>query len=187
MNMTRKLPKQFLGAMTQAQIDALKNCSSGDFVFNLDTLNSQVWDGSQWKDVGVGAGGSTVVGAYEGNGAQGGQVVHVGGPLQYLKIMRTKDIATPGYLNYVEKYDVWYDPKANKQYWIEYRTVEAKGVKLYVYESYIDNGLFFYDDGFEVLGFGPLLNAGDTKYTYFAVISDGRDKKNEYHIPEVAK
>lgn len=185
--MTRKLPKQFLGAMTQVQISSLKDCSSGDFVFNLDTFNCQVWNGLQWKDVGIGAGGSTVVGAYEGNGQQGGQLIHIGGPLQYLKIIRTISIPTPGYFNYAEKCDVWYNPDKKLQYWIEYRTVEGHGMVCSVHESYIDNGILFNDDGFGVTGFDPLFNAKGQKYTYFAVLSDGRDKSKEYHVPQADK
>jgi hypothetical protein len=187
MRMTRKLPKQFIGALNQSQIDALGQCSPGDFVFNLDTLLCQVWDGSQWKNVGSGLGGNTVVGAYEGNGQQGGQLINLRGPVQYLKIMRTVRIPTPGYLNWAEKYDVWYNPDKKLQYWIEYHTVEGKGITCAVHESYIDNGIFFNENGFGFTGFDPLFNGGGMKYTYFAVLSDGRDKSKEYHVPQVDK
>jgi len=131
----------------------------------------------------------TITGAYVGNGKQGGQVISLGGRLQYLKIMPTRQIATPGYQNFSEKYDVWQDPKnPDDQYWIEYRS-DGKGVvTCYVHLTFVDEGIRFNPDGFGVLGFGAPLNAKGTYYTYFAVLEYvGMPKKTNYHIPEVSK
>ena len=132
-----------------------------------------------------------ITGAYVGNGLQAGQVFRLGGRVQYVKITPTRDIATPGFQNYSEKYDVWQDPKnPDDQYWIEYKADSKTGiVKCYVHLTFVDEGIRFNEtNGFGVLGFGAPLNAKGTYYTYFAVLEyQGMPKKTNYHIPEVAK
>ena len=176
--------------MTEEQRDMIEadQLSESDFIFNSSAQQCQVWNGTVWLDVGTGVGGTVVTGAYTGDGRDAGQRIDVGGPVQDVKIMLTRSIPTPGYLNYAEKYDVWYDADKQVQYWIDFRTIEGHGITCtpYAYDGKT-SGMYFYADGFGVVGSGTYLNAKDSKYTYFAVLSDGRDKKNEYHVPDVSK
>lgn len=176
--------------MTEEQRDMIDvaQLTTSDFIFNTTAQRCQVWNGATWLDVGTGVGGTVITGAYKGNGNEAGQLIDVGGPVQYVKIMLTKAMPSPGYLNYAEKYDVWYDAEKRTQYWMDFRTVEGHGITCTPYEyDGKTTGMFFYEDGFGVVGTGAFLNARDSMYTFFAVLSDGRDKKDEYHVPQVNK
>lgn len=133
------------------------------------------------------AGPSVVTGAYRGNGKQAGKLIDIGRRAQYVRIMRTGPIPSPGYIGYVEAYDVWYDTETGKFWFIDYRTVEGKGIVCYPAECNVDNGIVFTPRGFGVTGFSPSLNGLGIWYTYIAILDDGRDRSKERHRPEVLK
>jgi len=181
----RKLPKSYLGALGSEERNRMDTSllTAGDLFFNKDTGVCESWNGEKWIS---NAGASIITGAYMGNG--GTTEIVLGGPVQYVRIMRTKSIPSPGYLEYCEKFDVWYDIDNEEQIWMAYRSGE-RGLVCYVKVTDVKSeGILFTEDGFHVIGDTDELNKRDETYTFMAMFDAGRfDKTGQYHKPSVLK